>query len=135
MKVLVTDDDPDQVIIRCMLLAHHGYETRRAGDAETALRIANEEKPDIAVVDLRLPTEEDGLYLIRELKSAVPEIGIIILTGTRPEQLKGRPGFEYADSIIEKGHSSSGLLESIKQLATERTVTACRHALSALSPG
>lgn len=115
-KVLVVEDDPDQLIIRCMLLTHHGFETRRAGDSETAMRVASEEKPEIAVIDLRLPTEEIGLSLIRELRALLPCMSIIVLTGADPEHLKSRPKMVAVDDVIQKGSSSKALLECLSRL-------------------
>jgi DNA-binding response OmpR family regulator len=113
LKILVVEDDPDQLIIRCLLLSHHGYETRRAGDAATALRIAKEDQPDVAVVDLRLPTEEIGTALIHELKARRPTLTIIVLTGRDPESLRHIPDLAIADEILQKGNSSVALLDCL----------------------
>ena len=116
LKILVVEDDPDQLIIRCMLLSHHGYETRRAGDAATAVRIATEDQPDVAIVDLRLPTEEIGTSLIRELKMLRPALTIIVLTGRDPKSLQQIPDLALADEILQKGNSSVALLDSLAKV-------------------
>jgi CheY-like chemotaxis protein len=69
MKVLVADDDPDQLSLRSMLLERSGFQTMGAADPVSAAELAASQKPECAVIDLRLPTEERGLWLISELKT------------------------------------------------------------------
>ena len=120
MKILVVDDDPDQSIIRCMLLGHHGFETIRASDAAAALRVAVAQHPDCAVVDVRLPGETTGLNLVRDLKDALPELIIFILTGADPERLRNHPETQAAQEIISKGSSSKILLDKLKRISAQR---------------
>lgn len=120
MRVLVVDDDPDQVIIRCMVLAHHGFETRRASDPEAALRAARDDGPDIAIVDLGLPSERDGLELIRELQAAHPELSVIVLTGSNVTRVRKKPELQGVADVVEKGGSCGALLNSLKRVAAAR---------------
>ncbi len=115
--VLVVEDDPDQLIIRCMLLTHHGFETRRAGDSETAIRLASEEQPEIAVIDLRLPTEEMGLSLIRELRALLPGMQHHRADRRRSRAAEGT-GLRWRRwmTSIQKGSSSKALVECLSRL-------------------
>ncbi len=127
MTVLVVDDDADQLIIRCMLLAHHGFETRRAADAATAISIAREQKLDIAVVDARLPTEEIGLSLIREIKALLPSLSVIVLTGAEIEGLKAKPEIALIQEVIQKGSSSKALLNALDDIKASLEAERCYH--------
>jgi two-component system, response regulator RegA len=120
MKILLVDDDRDQLTIRCMLLSHHGFETLRASGVTDALRIAAAQQPDCAIVDVRLPTEEAGLALIRELKALVARITIFVLTGADPGHLEHQPERKLIDELIAKGSPSKPLIERLKQLAAQR---------------
>lgn len=120
MRVLVVDDDPDQAIIRCMLLAHHGFETRRAGNPEAALTIAREDAPEVAIVDLGLPTRDDGIRLISELKSACPQIRVVVLTGSSIQQLRDMPELCDIDGLVEKGAPCRTLLDTLERIAAAR---------------
>jgi DNA-binding NtrC family response regulator len=117
VRVLVVDDDPDQVIVRCMMLSHHGFETRRASDPETAMRAAREDMPEIVLVDLGLPTERDGLRLIAELKSAYPEVNIVVLTGSSIQRLKNKPELQSVADMVQKGSPSKALLGVLARIA------------------
>ena len=57
-----------------------GYEVRVAGDFEAALTLANDESPEFAVVDLKMPGRS-GLDLVRALKQIDGATRIVVLTG------------------------------------------------------
>jgi two-component system response regulator ResD len=117
MKVLLADDDADQLALRCMLLERSGFHAIAAGDGVSAVKLAAAQKPECAVVDLRLPTEELGLRLICELKRLNPAIHIIVLTGGKPERLAGQPEAQHIEQIVVKGASTEPLIERLKSLA------------------
>ncbi|HSU33259.1 MAG TPA: response regulator [Bryobacteraceae bacterium] len=119
MKVLLVDDDQDQITIRSLLLERHGFVTAFAGDRVSALQLAEAQKPHCAIVDLRLPTEEAGLRLIRELKELDANIRIIVLTGANPRCLDTQPEARLVDRVLLKPSSSALLIEHLKMLAFE----------------
>ena len=117
MKILLADDDRDQLELRSMLLARGGFETIQACDGRTALEAAAAQMPECAVVDLRLPTEELGLGLIRGLKNLNAAMRVIVLTGGDPSRLNELPERRLVDEVIVKGTSSANLLEALRALA------------------
>jgi DNA-binding response OmpR family regulator len=112
-RVLLVEDDPDQLVIRCLLLERKGFACLTAADAGSALRIAAEEQPDCVVMDLRVPGEQDGISLIQSLKALLHSPAIILLTGRQIGPLRTRPGFEQIASFIEKGSPTAELLEAV----------------------
>lgn len=81
-RVLVIDDNEDGARTLTQALLHKGYDTRVAYDAPTALRVAAEFLPDIAVVDIGLPVM-DGYELASHLRTlpGLAELRLIALTG------------------------------------------------------
>lgn len=80
-RILVVDDDVVFAAILARALERRGHEAMIAGTAEEALaRVAGHDVFDAAVLDLRLAADS-GLRLIPLLKSACPEIRILLLTG------------------------------------------------------
>ena len=65
-----------------------------APDGEMALPIIRDTNPDIVITDIRMPFM-DGLELCRTLRSQMPWIGIIVLSGYDE--------FEYARQCIQLG--------------------------------
>jgi CheY-like chemotaxis protein len=112
MTILVADDDEDQLVIRGALLRQSGFQTTEASNVPAALRMAEAEKPSCALIDLCLPTEQDGLYLIREIKQRYPAMLVFVLTG-RAVDGGSVPELRCVDGIFVKG---SAIREVISRL-------------------
>jgi CheY-like chemotaxis protein len=67
-RVLVVDDNEDHAESLGMLLKLMGHETRTAYDGEAALRIAEEFKPHVALIDIGLP-QVNGYEVARRLRA------------------------------------------------------------------
>jgi len=67
LRVLIVDDHADTAIVHQMLLEAEGHFVVTAGSAEDALDKVDELKPDVAVLDLRLPGLS-GTELLQLLK-------------------------------------------------------------------
>lgn len=78
--ILVIDDDPHFAQVLCRSLDRNGYTSWHAADADAAVSLAKEHKPDWITLDLRLDLES-GLQLIKPLKASLPETRIVMLTG------------------------------------------------------
>jgi two-component system, response regulator RegA len=79
-SVLVVDDDD---VFRNRLgkaFRDRGFETRTASGAADAIRLAQQDSPELAVVDLRMP-DASGLEVVRELHAIDPASMIVMLTG------------------------------------------------------
>ncbi len=123
MKVLVVDDDADQLLLRGMLLRESGFETLEERDVISALEAAASYKPECAVLDLRLPTEQLGLRLIRDLKTLDPIIRIFVLTGADPTRFARQPERTLVDDILVKGSSFADLIQKLHAVATRTRVS------------
>jgi CheY-like chemotaxis protein len=66
LRVLVVEDEADTAASVAMLLRLDGHEVQVAGDGPTALRVAQERPPDVALLDLLLPGM-DGYEVARRL--------------------------------------------------------------------
>ncbi len=81
-RVLIVDDNADAAELLAEVLQSQGHATRVAYDASTALTLAPEFAPDVALLDLGLP-EMDGYELARRIREAPWSGGLrlIALTG------------------------------------------------------
>ena len=81
MKVLVIEDDPTDRKLVVAVLQMNGHIVRESMSAEAALDAIAVEKPDVILLDLRLPGM-DGLTLIRQLKAkaGTSQIPVVAVT-------------------------------------------------------
>jgi DNA-binding response OmpR family regulator len=114
MKILVVDDDRDQLSLRSMLIERSGFETMEASDGASAMELAAARKPACAVLDLRLPTEDAGLQLIRDLKNLDAAMHLIVLTGGDPQRLGRHPEVKLVDELMTKPASSADLIARLR---------------------
>src|SRR3954468_14816905 len=82
-RVVVADDD---VLLRegvAGLLERAGFEIAgQAGDAADLLRVVRDERPDLVIVDIRMPPghDTDGLDAALAIRQELPEVGILVLS-------------------------------------------------------
>lgn len=80
LSCLVADDHPAMVEAICEVLAEHGIEVAgRARDGEEALAKIETRRPDVAVVDLRMP-RLSGVQIARRAGRSTPDTGVILYT-------------------------------------------------------
>ena len=83
IRVVIADDS---VLLReglARLLEEFGFEVAaQAGDAEDLLRKVGSHKPDVAVVDVRMPPThtDEGLRAAHEIRATHPETGVLVLS-------------------------------------------------------
>ena len=80
ISVLLVDDDDRFRERMAKALQKRGYDVRQAVDAESWLLLAQQDSPEWAVVDLRMPGDS-GLTLIRDLRLLDPATRVVLLTG------------------------------------------------------
>lgn len=101
MRIVLADDS---VLLRegaARLLTEAGLEVvAQAGDGEELLEQIEVHRPDVAIIDIRMPPETDGgLWAAREIRSRYPTMGVLVLSQY------ARPS--YAFELL--GHSAEGV--------------------------
>jgi DNA-binding response OmpR family regulator len=116
VKVLVVDDDRVLADLVSFTLRRSGYEAVIAGDAASAWRRWNEDKPDFIILDVNLPGTadlQDGFAICRRIRSE-SDVPIILLT-VRGEEKDIVYGLEAgADDYMLKPFSPRQLVARIQ---------------------
>jgi len=88
MRVLLVDDEPDQIELYRYGLEHDGFIVLEANEGEAGIEQARSASPDVIVLDLRLP-DIDGWEVSARLKadSRTARIPIVILTAAAAPRL------------------------------------------------
>ena len=114
-KILIVDDEEHIVELLKFNLQSAGYEVMEANNGIDALKIANENKPSLMLLDLMLPGM-DGFDVCKEIKrnNEMKNTSIIMLTA-KGEELDKILGLELgADDYITKPFSVRELLARVK---------------------
>jgi DNA-binding NarL/FixJ family response regulator len=94
-RCLVADDHPALATAVCSYLSENGFEiVGAASDGRRAVSLAIETKPDVALIDYRMP-RLSGSELVRSLRQATPHTAIAVYTADADEAV--------ADEILDAG--------------------------------
>ncbi len=114
--MLVVDDDDTIREVLVDLFSGAGWAVGAAASGTEALRFAEQNAPDVAIVDLRLP-DMGGVELLHALLAIDADVGVLILTGHADVQTAVRAMRDGASDVLEKPVD----LESV-QAAAERAL-------------
>ena len=117
-RVLVIDDEPPIRRLLRTSLGAEGFEVLEAENAEQALALIGDAKPDIAILDLGLP-DLDGLDVIRGVRGTGSKMPIIVLSSRDGERGKVEALDLGADDYVTKPFGIAELVARIR--------TALRH--------
>ncbi len=115
---MVVDDEDDLRDTVGDYLGMHGFEVRTAEDGQSLRRLLEEERFDLAVLDINMPGE-DGLSIARFLRET-SDMGIVILTAAG-ETVDRIVGLEMgADDYLGKPFDPRELMARIKSVLRRR---------------
>ena len=78
-RILVVDDEADIRLLYQEELQEAGYEVAVAADGHEALRMVQQNRPDLMTVDMKMPGM-DGIELLRRVREIYRDLPIIICT-------------------------------------------------------
>ena len=114
-RVLLVDDDPEILEATGQVLREWGYAVDEACDAQTALTLARNAKPDLMIVDLMMPVM-DGWTLIRRLREEdlAADVPLVVFSADRDVPDKARN--VDADAALRKPFELEELQEVMERL-------------------
>ena len=118
--ILIADDEPPIVeLVRCTLEAP-GVRVLEAHDARTALELAQQQPPDLALLDVRMP-HIDGIEVCRRLRanSECAHTRIVMLSAAAQDDDRARGLAAGADQYLTKPFSPLALLALVRCLVPE----------------
>jgi DNA-binding NarL/FixJ family response regulator len=115
MKVLIVDD---HTLVRhgLALLVKECFpdaEVMEAGSADEAMERLQEDKVEVALVDVRMP-ERDGLELLRDIKGNYPDVPVIMLTTFDHSRYVKQALSDGADGYMLKDANPEDLDQAIR---------------------
>jgi len=138
-KILVVDDEPTFVKLISQTLTHRGYEVLTAGDGQEALRLLFANKPDLVLLDVKMP-KMDGWQTCSRIRE-LSDVPIVMLTGKQKSEEDIVHGLDYgADDYLIKPVGSRELVARVQAMLrraelpapqdTERTISYSDNSLT-----
>lgn len=120
-KILVADDERDIRELVTFILTFEGFQVVTACTGEEVIALALQEKPDLIMLDVRMPrmTGYDACRSIRA-EAALQEVPVVFFSA-RGQEEEIRAGFEAgASEYLLKPFSPDQLVSRVKQLIGDK---------------
>ncbi|MFW9992262.1 MAG: response regulator [Candidatus Odinarchaeota archaeon] len=118
-KILLIDDFVDNLEVLSNFLEDE-YEVISASTARKGLALAIETKPDIVMLDIKLP-EIDGMTVLKELKKSLPTVSVVMMTAFGSEDTAVDAMKQGASDYITKPFDLSKIKDILSSIAEKRT--------------
>ena len=120
-KILIVEDNPQNMKVLLMALRPHGYTFLEATDGEQALEIAVRDKPDLIIMDMQLP-KVSGLEVTKRLRQmpASNHVPIIAVTAYAMKGDKEKAIEAGCDVYLPKPINTRQLPEVIAEILLSR---------------
>ena len=117
-RILVIEDNKNNMRLLLKLLGGSGYETLRAETGEEGVRLAAEEKPDLILMDIKLPGM-DGVEATGRIRASVGGSKAVIIAITSYAMAGDRKRFlsQGFDGYIEKPIDPYTIIKEIEEYA------------------
>jgi CheY-like chemotaxis protein len=116
-KLVVADDEPDQLTYLATVFEDHGATVFRATNGDEALELVRREKPHLLTLDLAMPGRNVGeVFEMLRKDPALNDLKICIITG-RPE-LRGliyQSSYRRPEGYLTKPVSEESLLLAVRK--------------------
>jgi DNA-binding response OmpR family regulator len=115
-RVLLVDDDTEIVESMRTVLESRGYQVLVARDGNQGLVMAEQENPDLVVLDMMMP-KRSGFLVLEKLRRSHPvPMRVIMITANEGSRHKAYAEMLGVDDYIRKPFAMDRLLESVDRL-------------------
>jgi DNA-binding NtrC family response regulator len=118
MKLVVIDDDPQNLKLVQFVLADEQLEIHTASDPERGLELVHRLRPQVVLLDLVMPGVE-GMELLERILEFDPGIDVILMTGYYSTESAVEAIQKGASDYLPKPLSTEKLQQRIRQIAEE----------------
>ena len=115
-KILIIEDNEQNMYLLTFLLNRHGHEVVQARDGRQGIELAEKENPDLILLDIQLP-QMDGYAVARQIKAiqVLAEIPIVAVTSYAMVGDREKTIAAGCSGYIEKPINPDMFLEQISE--------------------
>ncbi|CAH2599276.1 Nitrogen assimilation regulatory protein NtrX [Rhodovastum atsumiense] len=114
--ILIVDDEPDIRMLVDGILRDEGYETRGAGDSDSAIAAFRLRRPSLVILDVWLQGSRlDGLGLLQTFHGEEPQVPVVMISGHGTIETAVQAIQQGAYDFIEKPFQSDRLLLVVRR--------------------
>ena len=129
VTILIVDDRPERREIVRLQLEKKGYQILEAGNGSATRKIVETERPDLVLLDLRLPDEE-GISILSWLRSEYSAIETIIISGTgsigKAVKCVKLGAFDYLEKPVDADRLRITVRNALERARMSRRITELR---------
>ncbi len=114
-KILIVDDEQPVCDLLSRIFNRHGHQAVTATGGYDALVAFQEYRPDVTVLDLRMP-EMDGLAVLRRIRDLDPQAAVVTLSGGGSEAMEEQARHLGVKDTLRKHASFDDLLGTLNRL-------------------
>ncbi|MBY4638998.1 sigma-54 dependent transcriptional regulator [Gluconacetobacter entanii] len=115
-EILIVDDEPDIRLLIEGILSDEGYETRLAGDADSAISAFRERRPSLVILDVWLQGSRlGGLGILNVFHKEEPSVPVVMISGHGTIETAVAALQHGAYDFIEKPFQSDRLLVVVRR--------------------
>jgi two-component system, NtrC family, nitrogen regulation response regulator NtrX len=129
--VLIADDEPNIRRMVGALLSGEGYEVAETPSGVEAVARVKEGEPDVALVDLMMPGELDGMATLGRLRDVAPDLPVIMMSGRAGLADAVKATKLGAFNFLEKPLTPEGVLLAVSSALELRQTRRVARALRA----
>lgn len=118
-KILVVDDELNLRDLLYDLFSKGGYKVFTALRGEEAIKIVRKEKPDVMLLDIKMP-DMDGIETLKRVREFDTRVRIIMLTAAGTAELEQQARLNGANGFLKKPFDVFGIACVVKQILAVR---------------
>jgi CheY-like chemotaxis protein len=117
-RVLIVDDETKLVGVLVEFLQSQGFEVWSTGRGDEAVRLAEQHRPQIMLLDMNLDGNLTGLDVIERVKTFLPKTIFFVVSGYTEQSWKDQAAQKGAARYFEKPLQVVEILEAVQEAAS-----------------
>ena len=116
-KILVIDDEEDMQKLLKIRFEQDNFTVITAGDGDIGAKTAEQEIPDLIILDIMMP-KVDGYSCLKELRKLpkTKDIPVLMLSGKEEEKVRDLFAFQKISGYMEKPFELDSLVTKVKEI-------------------